>query len=162
MTATLESLEAKIASLFEELKGKVSDTKLAEIIKDVLAKNFGISADKDFSLKSVMEALDSLKANQEKISNAIRTTRKGAYVSGLEDEKFNMLRFFNSVRAGKRELAPHEWEISDQAKKALIKKGGINISDDSIAGAFVPDQVISDVIGPVYTNAAFIALEPEE
>lgn len=158
----MDELEAKIAKLFEELKGKVSDAALKDLIKATLKEHFGLVGDKDFSLKLILENLDALKANQDKIANSIRNTKRGAYISGLEDESFNLVRFFNSVRLQNKALAPHEWEISDQCRKALIKKGGINISDDAIAGAFVPDQVISDVIGPVYGSNAWIALNPDD
>lgn len=122
-------------------------------------------------LQKTQQECEKLKAQIEALQDAIKTKRDHLHFSGIEDcaPKFNLLRLCASIKQGrKRDIAPFEWEVIDNSRKAMEKSGamgamakaGAVVWDDVAGGIWVPDQVIADVIQPIYTQSAFVALDP--
>lgn len=119
-------------------------------------------------VKKTLEELDRLKAGQETLTKQIRTSKHGLYVSGIEDyaDRFNALAYSVGVATRNFSRCKEEKAIVDavyekHGEKIAELKASHAAGDDVSAGGFIPDQVIPDIIGPVYTNSAFIALEGE-
>lgn len=123
----------------------------------VKALETSITGFKGLDASEVAKQLEGLKAGQQKLTDQIRSSRNGLYVSGLEDEKFSVLNAMVAVRTNDWSSAGLEKEIMDQTRE----KAGINAGDDVSGRYFIPDQVIADVIGPIYTRSAFINLGAE-
>jgi len=161
MTLTKEQQAAqlleKLNSLFEGDEGL---PKVLERLKVLEAFSEDL---KGMDLKKAVEEFDLLKTRQESLVKQIRSSRRGFYVSGIEDiEEFSILKAMVAVRDGRmcREL-----EIMQQAAKkkqevlgdAHLKAGQI-AGQDSLGGAFIPDQVIPEVIAQIFTRSVFVNL----
>lgn len=107
--------------------------------------------------KKVTEELERIKAAQEQVIRSIRNNRNGVFIPGLEDEnvakQFSLMRVLSAVKTGDWSRAGFEREIMDQAKTKAQQ-----VSNDTLGGYFVPDQVIADVIGALYAQSVFINL----
>lgn len=112
---------------------------------------------KGFDPKLLNQEIEKIKAGQASVREAIRRSKGGFYVSGIEDytKQFSMVRACIAVKTRNWENAGFEKEIISQARA----KAGHIIGQDSAGGSFVPDQVIPDIIEAIYTNSVLIALE---
>lgn len=115
---------------------------------------------KAFDFDQVLTDHEALKARQTQLEDSIRNSRKGFYISGLEDQEFSLVKTFFAVRSGNWDGAEHEKEILDQVREKRNKLlRGQTMHDDSLGGTFIPDQVIPDVIGAIYARSAFLAMD---
>lgn len=112
---------------------------------------------KDVDVKAVVEEVDKLKAGFEQVTKNIRSQRNGNYVPGIEDEgeNFSMLKAIIAIRTGNWSRAEHEKALLDEVRQ----KASHAVGDDTLGGYFVPDQLIADIIGAIYTRSVFINLE---
>lgn len=137
---------------------------LADQLKD-LKTNGVIKGDVD----KIIQNYEGMKAKVEEIQNSIRTKRDALYFPGLEDagKKFNLLRLVSGIRQNNVDkVAPYEHEIVKQATKLAQENGhipqmraGHTMWDDGAAGMWVPDQVIPQIIQPIYSRSELIALD---
>lgn len=124
----------------------------------------------DGDVKKILQNYESMKASVEAIQASIRTKKDALYFPGVEDvgKKFNLLRLVSGIRRKKVEtIAPFELEVVKQATKMAEENGhipqmraGHTMWDDGSAGMWVPDQVIPQVIQPIYSKSELIALDP--
>lgn len=123
-----------------------------------------------FSPAEFLKQLQQQKAVQDQMAGMIRRSRHGLYVSGIEDQGFSLLKTVLGIKAGGRKEdfekldAGHEFEL---LKSVYNKHGermgwlakGQSVGNDKLGGAWVPDQVIADVIPAIYADSIFIALD---
>lgn len=124
-------------------------------------------------VKKAVGEYERMRAQIETLQDSIRTRKNGLWFPGVEDtaKKFNLLRLAIGVKQGKPEqIAPFEMEVVKETRKAWeksmalgdpAKRAGHVMWDDQSGGIWVPDQVIGDVIGPIYVRSCFVALVPE-
>ncbi len=126
-------------------------------------------------VKKVVEEHEKLRAAVESLQDSIAKKRNAMYFSGLEDVKqsFNLLKLIAAVKTcgndkeKMKKTAGFEMEIIEETRKAMEKHGhpatraGHAMWDDQAGGMWVPDQVLADVIAPIYTQSVFAALDPE-
>jgi len=129
-----------------------------ETVKDMATELKNI---KNFDSAKFFTEIDRLKANQEQVVKAIANNKSGFYIPGLEDQrkKFSLHRACVAIKYARSEkdweqMAPFEKEVFDQTKDKAAHVVGI----DSQGGYFVPDQVIADVIGAIYTRSIMVDL----
>lgn len=160
-TENMKTKEQQAAELVVKLEGFFDESgdfaKLADRVKAVESLTTGLD---DIDVKSVMAEVDKIKAAQEEVTRAIRSSRKGGYVSGMEDVNFNLSKALVAHALGDWDIAPQEKELMDQAreKRRTSMKASHVAGDDNLGGNFIPDQVIADVIGAIYTRSAFVNL----
>jgi len=126
---------------------------------------------KDLDVPKIHERMEKLHAGYESLVRTIRSSKGGLYVSGIEDVKdFSVLRAMLGRKYGDASKkwanvgAELEFEIiqaASQKRREQFAKANITMGDDVSAGSFIPDQVIPDVIGAIYTASVFISLEGE-
>jgi HK97 family phage major capsid protein len=122
---------------------------------------------KDIDPKSVLAKLDQLHTGMEQVKAKIRTNKNALFIPGLEDEaeKFSLLRACCAVKMGSDKAAfekagaGFEWEVI-QAAMAKASSTGHVVGIGTQGGFFVPDQVIADVIAPIYGRSVFVSLLP--
>ena len=170
--ARTAQLLAQLDDFFEEKGGFDTTSSRIKALEDL-----GLIDLKKIELKAINEAVDLVKAQQERMEKQIRAHRGGLYVSGIEDQKVSLLKcsiaIWNAQKLGGSQKshfekigAGHEWEILHNTYKqhgeqlGLMSKGQ-KISDDSLGGAFIPDQVIAHVVQAIYTRSIFINLTGE-
>jgi HK97 family phage major capsid protein len=154
--------DEQLAELLERLSGVLDGEDGLETMKE----RFKVLQDeieelKKADWKNVAEEIEKLRSTQEHVVKVIRTHRGGLYVPGLEDEaeEFSLTRCFIAAKYGNWEkVAPREWEVVKQVRE----KAAQSVGDDSLGGFFVPDQVIPDVIGAIYTASVMINLSGED
>lgn len=143
---------------------------------DLLVKRVDEDA-KRLNVAGVLTEFEKMKATLDQTVRAIRTSKSGLYISGIEDEPFNLLKTFIAIRvcgAGgnqkavfEAEGAGREYEILSQVRAkhqeriAALKANAQNVGSDQYGGNFVPDQVIPEVIAAIYTRSVFINLVGE-
>ncbi len=150
--------EKQTAELVDKLKGLFEgDDNIVSTIDKVKALASEIKEIQALDLKKVCEEYDKIKANQESLQKAIRFSKRGLYVPGLEDQQFSLVQAMAGVKTGDWKGREHEKEIMD----AVREKASQNIGNDQAGGFFVPDQVIPDVIQAIYTRSVFINLGVE-
>lgn len=142
-----EHLNDALQANADSLKGL--DTTVKKLVDDV-AKCEGLDA------KAINDELEKIRATQKKIKAAIR---KRGGVAGLEDEKeakkFSLVKAIWGRKIGFEEAkAGYELEVMKACHERIKHSIGI----ESSAGNFVPDQVIADVIEPIYRRSTFINL----
>lgn len=113
---------------------------------------------------NVVKRVEELYAGQEAMRRSIRTARGGIFVPGLEDtkEEFSLVKTMAAVKMHNWDHAGYEKEVIEAAKKVLDRKtkGTGHIAGNDGQGAFfIPDQVIADVIMPMYAASVLIALD---
>tara|TARA_R110002096_G_scaffold97208_3_gene216576 strand:- start:3863 stop:5350 length:1488 start_codon:yes stop_codon:yes gene_type:complete len=118
----------------------------------------------DISLmdKSVIEdEFEKLRAQNERVIRGIQNSKRGAYFPGIEDEakRFSVVKTLAACAKKDWTGAEHEKECIEEAMAAREKATGQAASDLSRGGGFIADQLIPDVIGPMYTKSAFIAMD---
>lgn len=120
---------------------------------------------KKLDIKAILDEVELLKASNERIVSAIKHNKRGLYVPGLEDatDKFSMIRAVHAVQTRNWDGAGFEKECLEAAreKMALLKASHV-IGDDQLGGYFVPDQLIPEVIGAIYTQSQFISLSGDD
>jgi HK97 family phage major capsid protein len=156
----LAELALKFNDLFE------GDDSLPKTIDRVKALVETTDELKTLDLKKVVEEVDKLRAGQEKLVSALRSSKRGMYVPGIENEEFSMLKAFVAIRTGNWKHAMREKELLDVVRDkhaAQIKatSGAQNVGDDTLGGYFVPDQLIPEVIAAIYTRSVMINLSGE-
>lgn len=160
MTDKIESLAKAVDTVKDRLEklGNFEDT-----VKGYVQKTFGLDANTDYSLPDLMNKIDELDARHDRLQQALQNSRHGAYVPGLEDEaqSFNLVKAMVAIKTGDEKKAPREMEVM-RACHARMVSLGIIAGDDHSSGAFIPDQVIPDVIEPYYARSAFISLDGEK
>lgn len=155
---------AEIVVRFNELfEGDDSLPKVIDRVKALTSKMDDLEA---LDIAKVLEEVDKLRAGQDKLVTALRSSKRGLYVPGIEDEQFSMLKAFVAIRTGSWAHAMREKEILDAVREkhgAQLKatSGSQNVGDDTLGGYFVPDQVIPDVIAAIYTRSVMINLSGE-
>lgn len=163
--------EAQIAQLLSRITDLATSMKtVTETVEKLKAEG----QESSISTKSVTDKYESIKAQIEQIQGTIRSRRDHLHFSGIEDcaPKFNLLRLCAAVRLNRsapEKIAPFEMEVVKNARKALESSGSMEAMvraghvawDDVSGGIWVPDQVLPDVIQPIYTQSALIALTPE-
>lgn len=142
---------AKLNGLFE------GDEGLPTVISRMKELEKQVEGLKGFNPKEAAEEFEKLKASHEAVVKAIRHSKRGLYVPGIEDEadRFSMLKTMIGVKTGNWKDAGREKEIIDSVRA----KASQNIGSDNLGGSFVPDQVIPDVIAAIYTQSVFVGLE---
>ena len=163
------ALMMKLEGFFAEKGGFSTLTERVKAIEDICEGLKGLN------VKEAVQAYDKIKSRQELLEKQVKSNRGGIYVPGIENETFSLSRAclgvkmggtkdaFEKIRGGK------EFEILRAAQQKAIQfygadafeKASQNVSDDSLGGAFIPDQVIADVISAIYTRSIFINLTGE-
>lgn len=147
--------EQQLATLLAQLDGfmgKDLPTMTATIdeLKKALGENVA-------NTKNVVTEIEKIKAQQELVVKNIRSRRGLGYVSGIEDQKFSLIKAMTGARFGfKSSGAEHEEAIMKAAMEA--KAAGGQMGNDSLGGFFIPDQVIPEVIAAIYARSVFISL----
>ena len=171
-TQTTEQRVAKLCDRLEPVLDKIGGfEKFNDRIKAVEAL-LDVEGE-PLNHRVVREEFEALKAAQEKIKNHLRNKRDAFYVSGLEDQHFDLPRFSlgwvngHGAKAGFEAAgAMNEYEIATQcieaARKrhgdAALKASGITSGSSETAANFIPDQVLAEVIPAIYAQSAFINL----
>ena len=165
---TMKTKEEQFAELFAKLNGLFEgDDSLPNTINRVKALASEMDMLKGLDLKKVVEEVDKVRAGQESLVKAIRTSKRGFYVPGIEDQEFSLLRACIAMKSGDWRIAPQEKEIIDAVRskqRSVIGKatsGAQNVGDDELGGYFVPDQVIPQVIAAIYTRSVMVNLAGE-
>jgi len=154
-----KSVEEQVALVVERMNGLFEgDESITTTLERVKALQATVDGFENLDLKAVVDEVEKLRAEQEKLVRSIRTSKKGVYVPGAEDEDFSCLKAMIGIRTGKWAGAETERDIM---KAAAEIKAGQNVGDDSAGGYFIPDQVIPEVIGAIYAQSVFVALEGE-
>lgn len=165
-----EEMEAKAAKLvldLEPLLDKESPDNYMKLRDKVKTLMEIVDPIKGLDLKAVAENVEKIKAKQEQISDAIRSHKGGFYVPGIEDQKFSLWKAMMASKIGswKDVGAEKERDILQEVWKKhgdkIVSMKGQSIGDDSKGGNFVPDQVIAQPIGAIYTRSAFINMSGE-
>lgn len=161
----------------EQVQALAGIAELAPKIKEVTQEGFATA-------KDVADLREQLTEAQKDLRKRIRNSKSGLYVSGIEDVDFRvskaMLAIAYSVKSGLPHPTQAMFERFGAGKefetlKAIEKKHGddlfamkaaadpsfkapASIGSDQLGGAFIADQVLDDVIGALYANAAFISV----
>ena len=163
-----ETPQVKAARLSKELALMINGgedgftwARAKELIQELVTK---VDEFKDVRGQDVLEGIEKIKAAQVALANAIRSSKRGIYVPGLGDEgrKFSILKTvvltkmvgFDDQAAWEKQDAGFEFEVM----KAAREKASQNASDFAAGGAFIPDQVIADVIMSIYTRSVWVDL----
>lgn len=160
------------ARLLRQLENFLGDGNLEEMIDRLKALEDTVGPIKRLDFKTMLAEHERMRAGQKRLEQMIRTSKKGGYFPGIEDagENFSVLRAMVGKRAGRSKQdwesagAGFEYEVMTESWKRLSEvytKAGHAMGDDRTAGSFIPDQVIPDVIGGIYTRSVFVALEGE-
>lgn len=160
MTTAIKTKEQQAAELLETMHTLLADEGFKTIGSRVKVLEGALEQFKGIDLKKTIEEVDRIKARTETMQNAIRTSKRGLYVSGLEDagKNFSLMRAINAIKTNNFANAGYEKEIMD----SIRAKASQQVGQDTLGGYFVPDQVIPDVIEAIYTRSAFIQLVGEE
>lgn len=162
---TGEQLVKQLATRVGELSTSLKTA--TETIQSLQKADEGL---KGLNLDKLVEQYEETRSAVESIQEAMKKRQNGLWFPGVEDvgKKFNLLRLCAGVKYNKvEEFAPFEFEVVTEARKALEKaahpamKAGHVMWDDVSGGLWVPDQVIADVIAPIYTQSVFVSLLPE-
>jgi HK97 family phage major capsid protein len=154
----VKSKEQQAAELLEKLNGLFEgDEGLPKMVNRLKVLEANFEELKGLNIKKAMEDFDRLKSGQETLTKQIRYSKRGLYVPGIEDEKFSVLKAMCAVRTGDWKGAEHEKSIMDEVRT----KASHQVGNDTLGGFFVPDQVIPEVIGAIYTRSVFINLQGE-
>jgi len=154
----------------EEIKAQ-KEKQLAAMIQDIADPNEGFLATREkvkglltmveqfkgLEASKILAQLELLKAKQESFTEMVKRSKHGPYISGIEDQKFSILRAMVAIRTGNWKGAEEEQKLME----AVREKASQSVGDDKRGGFFVPDQVIPDVIGGIYTRSVFINLVGE-
>lgn len=152
-TKTLEQRAAEAIERLEKLfEGDDSLTKTIDRVKAIQSRFEEL---KGLDPAKIATEIDKIKATQETFTKMIRTSKKGLYVPGLEDHEFSLLKACVAVKTKSWKGAEKEEEIL----KATREKAAQVIGNDAVGGYFVPDQVIPEVIGAIYTKSVFVNLQ---
>lgn len=117
---------------------------------------------KGVDIKKLLDSVEQLRAAQESLTRTIRSGQHGYHVAGLEDEKenkqFSIIRTAWAQRTGRwDEMAPYEKEVLSAYEEKYHLKHVMGVQSEG--GSFVPDQLIANVIGPLYTRSVLVALQ---
>lgn len=115
---------------------------------------------KEIDIGKTVAQVDQIRAEQATMRAAIKRSKNGLYVPGLDDEadKFSITRACAGVATKNWKNAGFEHEVFKAVGQVREKVGHIS-GVDSQGGYFVPDQVIPDVIQAIYTESVLIGLE---
>jgi HK97 family phage major capsid protein len=148
-----EEREQKMLKKLAELEE--SNSTMAEQLRDAQER---LALFEGLDPKAILSSIEELKAANETVRDKIRRDKGGFYVPGIEDEAkdFNLCRAVAGAASGwTLHKDTKEYEICRQATEVARNSAGI----DSDGGYFIPDQVIADVIGPLYQDSVMIALD---
>jgi len=155
---TVMTKEQRVAVLLEKLEGYLGENGEFKNHKEMLtALQADIAVLKKLDTAKVLEELDKFKAGQEVMIRQIRNSKKGLYVSGIEDQPFSVLKAMVAVRTNDWSEAGHEQEMM----KSWREKAGQNVGNSTAGSYFIADQVIPEVITALYTRSVFVALNGE-
>jgi HK97 family phage major capsid protein len=164
----VKTKEQQVAELLEKFNGLFEgDDSLPTTISRVKVLQEEFKELKGLNLTTVVQEVEKIRAGQEKLIKQIRSSKRGFYVPGIEDEEFSMLKAFIGIKTGKWKGCEREHEILNAVRSkrsevlAKAAAGSQNVGDDELGGYFVPDQVIPDVIAAIYTRSVFINLSGE-
>lgn len=161
------------AKLLRQLDEFLGEDGLEGLVDRLKAVEDVVGPIKRLDMKALLSEHERMRAGQKRLQEQIRTSRLGGHFPGIEDagENFSVLRAMIGRRQGgdnklawESAGAGYEYEVISQASKKLREiytKAGHQVGDDRSAGSFIPDQVIPDVIGGIYTRSVFVALEGE-
>lgn len=159
---TQEQKMARVLTLLEEMFDGQSGFETFKSRFDAVANT--VDELKGLNFGTVREEVEKLKAKQEEIVGAIRSSRRSpGYFPGIEDEckNFNLLDYFRAKKFGDEKYAPRECELARESLKAIQAKGQ-NVGDWTMGGSFVADQYIADIIEAIYSRSVLINLEGSE
>jgi HK97 family phage major capsid protein len=148
-----------------EFKTMQSRLKALEDMKGLVDGLGWLEKLKDFDPSAIEERYEKLHEGQKSLQTAIRKSKHGFYIPGVEDlaDDFGVLRMMNAIHSGNWSNAGFEKELIDQVKAKygdrIFDKQSQIAGDDNLGGNFIPDQVIPDVIQAIYTKSAFFALD---
>lgn len=155
--------ETAVATALAERVGALS-TSLVAVADEVKALRAASGTDLD--IKKVVAEFEQMRSVVEDLQTAIRTSKRGLWFPGVEDtsKKFNFAKLCAGVAQRNAEkIAPFECEVLKTTRQQMEKNGilraGHVMYDDAAGGLWVPDQVLADVIQPIYTQSALIALD---
>lgn len=151
-----DTLAAEMLEAFDSFKGEYPA--MQKSLKEVVEM---ITPLKGMDTKKLLDDVERIRAGQQAMVKQIRNNRTGIYVPGLEDEKeaekFSVCRAAWAVKTGKWDNAKHEEAVLKEYEPKLKNVVGV----ESQGGAFIPDQIIADVIGAIYTRSVLISLQGE-
>lgn len=139
----------------------------------------GLLDEKSVDLKALQETVESHSSQMKAMQEALKASRRGFYISGLEDvaPSFSMLKsciaatggmlksHWEKCGAGFEFEVMHQIQMKHQAEFGLM--GGAHariaqqVSAQSLGGAFWPDQVLADIIVGLYHESAWVNLGTE-
>jgi HK97 family phage major capsid protein len=173
--------EKKVAQLLKKMETIFDGEQGFEKTRDrVKALESAIEDFRGVDQSKISEEFEKLKAGQEEIRRAIRSSKRGMYVPGLEDEaeNFSLLSVSRAVKTGDWKGLGREREVLDTVMEkhrdrieqmrssgmftdATVRNTGQVVGDQARGGAFIPDQVIPDVIESIYSRSVFIAQDSD-
>lgn len=167
--------QEQLSELYRNLQ-KYLDTDVPQLHARIKALEDENVALKEFGgAKKIVDELGGIREQQKLTAKAIRARKNAFYVSGMEDEDISLIKVaagliegggrkagFEKVKAGK------EFELLHQVQKKYfdayahidpdIHRKAQMAGNDELGGAFIPDQLVADPIGAIYTASAFISL----
>jgi|GEM_PF-3014115 len=164
MNRNANSSEREVAKkLLENIENLSKDYNgLSEEVVQIQAdlKSAGIDTE-GLNMKEVSSQFEVLRAQVDELrqqSEAARS-RNGGGIAGLKEEahKFSFIRCMDAIASNNWEKAGFEKEVMDAAR---TKAQTIGVG--TAGGFFVPDEVLDDVIGAIYTQSALINLTGED
>ena len=164
---TREEQMAKLLHNMEELFDEGGDLKKFDdrikAVESVLKSEDPTAELELMDKKSIEEEFEKLRAQSERIARGVQNSKKGGYFPGIEDEakRFSLVKTLAACAKKDWTGAEHEKELMIEAMAAREKATGQVASDLERGGGFIADQLIPDVIGPMYTRSAFIAMDGE-
>lgn len=175
-----ETRERKAAEVLANV-AKLIETDLPGATARIAALETTFKQFEGIDVRKVVDTLAELRAAQEQVAKDIRDGKRGGmHIAGLGDDakaKFsllNVMRVYKLERglltkqAFERHGAGYEFEVlhayqrkyeADYRAMGLFARSQ-QIGDEELGGAFVPDQVLADIIGPIWTASVIVSLGP--
>lgn len=181
-TTMTENEAARLLALASEHFGEGGG--LSQIKAQIAAlESQGLLDPKKVDVKALVERVEKIWAAQEALRETLRSGARGKNplaISGVGEEPFSLSKTLVAYRRGGTRRAfesvgaGHEYEVCRAASLRHEKLTGyptpsaaeraskaMTAADDESLGLFIPDQVLSDVVLPIYTRSAFVALDAD-
>lgn len=154
---TAEQQQAIIDKVIKEFGPDGGYARVAETLGVLKVNGERIEVD----LKAVKESVEKQGAAIDRFQSQIRTHRGPGYVPGMEDyaKRFSPTRAFSAIAHNDWSKAGLEKELIDQSLKRVPSA---MVGNEASGGAFIADNLMADVIEPVYRKSRFIALNPDD
>lgn len=149
----------KLLPLLDEKEGF---NKVKEICKALETKVASIAHLEKFDLKQLLEAFDRVKASNEMLAKQIKNDRRSSPY-GMEDEKFNTMKFIIGTRLGHDHpdaKSEKEFDMVKSCYQQIEKNYGAKaaqvIGDPARGASWIPDQVLAENIAALYHQLVFV------